>query len=183
MASYSTTPGVGPAPSSTLAYAYGGVSGVGGFQYVVSGSVEVEAAASVVGDVNGDGYADVGLLSFSMTALAAVPVVRCGGATSAFTRCWSRTVPVSAIAPAGDVNGDGLADILTRDTNNANATIYAGSSGPPIATFPLEGGGTANAAAAGDVDGDGYSDILVGVPSYTGSQAQQGRARLYRGGP
>ena len=36
-------------------------------------------------------------------------------------------------------------------------------------------------ASAGDVNGDGYSDVIVGVPSYTNGQTNEGAAFVYHG--
>ncbi|GGC12629.1 FG-GAP-like repeat-containing protein [Dyadobacter sediminis] len=86
----------------------------------------------------------------------------------------------TSVASAGDVNGDGLSDIIVGaylyDNGNNDegaAFIYHGSAASTSlqATAKREGD-QANAqvgssvANAGDVNGDGYSDIIVGAPSY-----------------
>ncbi len=83
---------------------------------------------------------------------------------------------------AGDLNGDGLADLLIGDaTNNAVYLILGknnyygedlrldGSIGVNIRQLRVPTGQQIghNIAAAGDVNGDGYDDILIGV---TGSR-------------
>jgi hypothetical protein len=85
-----------------------------------------------------------------------------------------------AVAGAGDVNGDGYADVIvgafTDDVVDAqgnmvfgdsgSATVFSGRDGSVL--FKYEGTATLqfagfSVAGAGDVDGDGWDDVLVGV--------------------
>lgn len=82
-----------------------------------------------------------------------------------------------AAVPAGDVNGDGIADLLFADANGEpgkrSVVVVLGSAQPAGFTFPgvggqgfriigRAGGETRPLGAAGDVNGDGLGDILVG---------------------
>jgi len=86
----------------------------------------------------------------------------------------------NAVSSAGDVNGDGFADIVVgasydtgRETNRGSAYVYHGSiTGIDVTTEQKltahERGnedyfGTA-VSGAGDLDGDGYDDLVVGMP-------------------
>ena len=97
-----------------------------------------------------------------------------------------------SLACAGDLNGDGYADLAVGAPELAMQTgivhLYFG--GPtglravPDQTIasPRPAGGLFGGvvAAAGDVDGDGYGDLLVAA---VGSASVPGRVLLYRGGP
>jgi hypothetical protein len=80
---------------------------------------------------------------------------------------------------AADVNGDGIADIVTGTaTVSSHIMAFDGATGTVLQSFfafaGFNGGVT---VAAGDVNGDGVTDVLVaaGVPSYTHVKAFDGR--------
>jgi hypothetical protein len=92
----------------------------------------------------------------------------------------------SAVAGAGDLNGDGFADVVIGASYNSEAATYVvfgKASGFPAAVdlAALDGtngfrvigdfGSHVSVAAAGDVNGDGFGDLLIGVdndPRYPG---------------
>jgi hypothetical protein len=90
-----------------------------------------------------------------------------------------------AIADAGDVNRDGVHDILsgaprqTADTEG-HAYLYSGHDGSTLHTFtgaaPGDNFGSA-VTSAGDVDRDGRPDLLIGAPTEPGG----GAAYVYSG--
>ena len=148
-------------------------------------------------DVNGDGFADLLVGAPGLGAAKGVAYVYLGsndgpaaspsiilsnpGAGSAFG---------SSVASAGDINGDGYADVLVGATGVGDAGavyVYLGSAGglSPVPSLTLNGTSTGDAfgfsvSSAGDVNGDGYADVLIGA-----LQAVQGpgAAFLYLGGP
>jgi hypothetical protein len=156
-------------------------------------------AVAPAGDVNGDGYAD--LIVGAPTALSLVgrAYVFLGGAAGlATTPAAAWTSPDGrgsnfglVVAGAGDVNGDGFADVLVAAPGAMTATgrvyLYLGGAAglPAAATAVLTGpDGTLSdfggaVACAGDVNGDGYADVAVGADR-VGSFA--GRVYLYLGG-
>jgi hypothetical protein len=161
------------------------------------------------GDVNGDGYDDVlvGAPYFEGVSLptnagafylyhgsaggpSVVPDFSAFGVAGSEYRGYS-------VAPAGDVNADGYADVIVgapRARNSSNrvagkAFLYYGSASGLQAT-PTELVGNqepawfgASVHLAGDVNGDGYGDVIVGQPLYDGTAGVDcGRAAMYAGG-
>lgn len=103
---------------------------------------------------------------------------------------------LGAPLPAGDVNGDGLADMLLADTNGVPGTrslvVLFGSAQPSGFTLPDFGGGgfrivgraggeTRPLGAAGDVNGDGFGDVLVGDVTNPAGGSQAGAAYVVFG--
>src|SRR5204863_318808 len=96
-----------------------------------------------------------------------------------------------SVASAGDVNGDGFADLVVGapgvSTNTGRAYVYLGGAGG-LATTPAttltapDGAGGdfgISVASAGDVNGDGYADLVVGAHRVS---TDTGRAYVYLGG-
>jgi hypothetical protein len=100
------------------------------------------------------------------------------------------------VSSAGDVNGDGYADVIVGaylndagGTDAGRAYIYFG--GPAmdnIADVVLTGEAAgdffgSSVSTAGDVNGDGYSDVIVGaLISMMQAVTSAGRAYIYFGG-
>lgn len=145
-------------------------------------------AVAGVGDVDGDGYGDVvvGVPGADNTA-GRVYVLR-GSSSGPQTAAAFLTSPAGAgsifgftLAAAGDVNGDGYADVIVGapglpPTHTDTAYVYYGSaaglSSSPSASLSVAeaaGGNFAwTLAGAGDVNGDGFSDVVVGAARYGG---------------
>jgi hypothetical protein len=152
------------------------------------------------GDLNGDGYADILIAAVGYASQTGRVYVYLGGPTGPATQAdLTLTGPDGAggyfgrpAISAGDVNGDGYADVIITaygiDANTGRAYLYLG--GPTgLATMPAvvlagpdgAGGNFGYAVAgAGDVDGDGYGDIVVGAD---GAGGNTGRVYLYLGNP
>jgi hypothetical protein len=187
------------------------------FRLLESDEVGAAFGASVgAGDVNGDGYADVMAGANSADGGGSnegVAALYLGGggtilasATPAFnSRLESNKVSTGlgeSVASAGDVNGDGFADVIVgapgydfgAGDDRGAAFVFLGS----IAGIPNGNPGTAatrleadeanlqtrfgtSVASAGDVNGDGYADVIVGAPFYVTESGTQGAAFLYLG--
>jgi hypothetical protein len=99
------------------------------------------------------------------------------------------------VATAGDVNGDGYADVIIGienwgggDIGEGGASMYYGSRNglqDDRAWHAEVDQATAHfgsaVATAGDVNGDGYADLVVGAPSYTNVHTDEGQVFLYYG--
>ncbi len=82
-----------------------------------------------------------------------------------------------SVATAGDVNGDGYADVIVGadsydngQTDEGAAFVYHGSAAGPEHDRQLDGGEQPGQRllrlrwhGAGDVNGDGYADVIVGA--------------------
>lgn len=103
----------------------------------------------------------------------------------------------SALASAGDVNGDGFADLavgapIPFEFTGYNGVVYVYFGGPDglrqdrvqTVYFPgrVSTGFGSSVSAGGDIDGDGYGDLVVGAPG-TEDISDMGRVFVYRGGP
>ncbi|MEC9253570.1 MAG: integrin alpha, partial [Candidatus Thermoplasmatota archaeon] len=99
------------------------------------------------------------------------------------------------VASAGDVNGDGYADVIVgayanddASTNAGEAYVYHGSSSGLSATPDWSDQGEAasdyfgySVASAGDVNGDGYADVIVGAYGNDDAGSSAGEAYVYHG--
>jgi hypothetical protein len=162
---------------------------------------EITWAASA-GDVNGDGYADVvvgvpdanefdsisrgQVLVFfgSAAGLASSPSATLTGSTDARVSGFG-----NGVACAGDVNGDGFADLLVAtdpEATSGNAYLYlggeAGFSSAAAATITgtvgSNGASPLAVGSAGDVNGDGFSDVAIGASA---ALNYRGQAFVYLG--
>ena len=120
-------------------------------------------SATTVGDINGDGYDDIGMGSWN----AGKPDILMGSQSTPSEGTNFIRNPVWHQAGVGDVNGDGYNDVLFGNAaqNNPTSTLYTGSSSG-LSSNSSKSIGTGIAAAAGDVNGDGIVDmILMGATS------------------
>jgi hypothetical protein len=121
-----------------------------------------------VGDVDLDGVPDVAArLAKVFDNKSEVHLISgATGATLLVLQPVSQTHAFGlSLATAGDLTGDGIADVLVG-TPGAAVAVYSGSNGAkPISLLsPDPIGFGAAIALGGDVDGGGKPDILVGCP-------------------
>src|SRR5688572_18540160 len=103
---------------------------------------------------------------------------------------------LGSVSGAGDVNGDGYADVIVgawlNDAGGAAAgrayVYYGGPAADAVADWTLTGeaagdGFGISVSGAGDVNGDGYDDVIVGASLNDAGGASAGRAYVYYGGP
>jgi FG-GAP repeat/Secretion system C-terminal sorting domain/FG-GAP-like repeat len=147
------------------------------------------------GDVNGDGYSDILIGASGYNSSTGRAYVFLGGKTIGTTPYLTIDGEATgdyfgnAVCSAGDVNGDGYADICVGAYGHGSAEgkVYLYYGGPDstaaaAVTFSGEAPGSLfgySIACAGDVNGDGYSDLVIGAPGYSSGT---GRIYLYYGG-
>jgi FG-GAP repeat/FG-GAP-like repeat len=146
-----------------------------------------------MGDLNADGFDDLSISDLSDNVERAD--VFYGGAGATFDTTVDSTVPVDQVASAGDVNGDGLGDIIASSPSYAGRTgrayIYFSDASMNYDVTPagtIDGQSVADQfgysiSSAGDMNGDGFGDIVVGAPSNDANGIDAGRAYVYLGGP
>lgn len=131
-----------------------------------------------LGDVNGDGYNDYGFTELTLNQSAGSVHVHFGGPTGSAVTGFDIAGPTMglAVSALGDINGDGLADMMVRGGANSvwnGYVVYdkAGTSqvnvGGAMASsvgYQLYAPGSwpiLSAQGIGDVNGDGYNDMFV----------------------
>jgi hypothetical protein len=125
------------------------------------------------GDVNGDGFADV-IVGADAGGGPQVQVFsgKDGSALFAFNGMPAGFTGGVRVA-AGDVNGDGRADIIAGAGPGAlpQVTVYSGANLAVLQSFFAFGSfGGGVYVAAGDVNGDGRADIIAGAGAGGGPQ-------------
>jgi hypothetical protein len=202
--------------------------GSGGF--VINGqSASDQAGYSVAGagDVNGDGLADliVGAIGwdsptsnvgrayvvFGTSSTSAIQLADIAGGSGGFTITGQNDADTRAgisVASAGDVNGDGLSDLLVGayrapvsgtlnigrsyvvfgKTTTSAVALSAINTGSNSDGFVMNGQGSPNnragfsVASAGDVNADGLADLIIGARNATApSGSNAGRSYVVFG--
>ena len=187
--------------------------------YYRFGTVSVSKA----GDVNGDGFDDIiigtqyGAPGHTYTGAAYVVFGKAGGFTDinlgtlgadqGFVIRGAATGDEAgaSVSAAGDINGDGFADIIIGapgsdlgGTNAGGAYVVFGKAGgfgtitlsdlaPPtgfviMGDAPNDRAGS-SVSSAGDVNGDGYDDLIIGAPLNDSGGADAGAAYVIFGKP
>ena len=198
----------------------------GGF-VLNGGSAGDQSGYSVApaGDVNGDGWADL-VIGAPMSSPDATNAAGAGQSYVVFGRLGLSSVALSdvgtsvdgfvirgelagdgsgwSVSGAGDVNGDGLADLIVGSpmlgeddggrayvvfgkTGNAAVDLSAiasldGTDGFAV-THALGAGGNSgwDVSAAGDVNGDGLADLLIATPFTNANGTPLGRSHVVFG--
>jgi hypothetical protein len=173
------------------------LNGANGFRLRVGGSFEVSGA----GDVNGDGFADVMVSNPGGHPNGAAYVVYGGSGMPAdvdlTTLNGSNGFKLTGVAigdntgyscdTAGDINGDGLDDMIVGANFASPNGTYSGASyvvfgrgggmGANLDLSTLDGTNGfklsgvlardeagVNVSTAGDINGDGFDDLIIGAP-------------------
>ena len=174
----------GPSMDNVIDLSYNGIASFDYFGVWVAG----------VGDVNGDGYDDLLITARGVNARGRVALFY-GGASlntvvdltlngeAALNYFGDRT------APAGDINGDGHADLIVaaEGYNNYTGKVYVyfgGASMDTVADMSFTGEAAGDrfgsgVAGGGDLNGDGFPDIVVGAYRNSNGGTYSGRVYVY----
>jgi hypothetical protein len=161
-------------------------------------------SVSTAGDVNGDGFSDViiGANLYNNGQINEGAAWIYHGSDTGLNNSWSNMDEGNvagawfgySVSTAGDVNGDGYADVIVGapfytgdETEEGRAFVWHGSNTGISSTRDWDVGGEEerawlgqSVATAGDVNGDGYSDVIVGAPGHNSSA---GKVYVYHGSP
>lgn len=157
-------------------------------------------SVSGAGDIDGDGFGDLIVGAYSADIGGEYHVGSAyvySGATGALLwqfdgQTESEFFGIS-VSGAGDVNGDGFADVIIgapyADPQGRNAAgsayVYSGATGFLLWQFDGEAETDnmgASVSAAGDINGDGYGDVIVGANRASpGGRSWAGSAYVFSG--
>lgn len=195
-------------------------NGIGGF--ALDGEAALDSSGSSVssaGDINGDGLADLvvgapnadpngqssgrSYVVFGKADTDAVPLSDVAGGMGGFALDGEaeHDNAGSSVSGAGDVNGDGVADIIIGAPGNASNGQGSGRSyvvfgkadtvavqlsdvASGVGGFALEGEygfSGSSVSGAGDINGDGLADVVVGAPWNDAHGLNSGRAYVVFG--
>ncbi|GAA5028214.1 FG-GAP-like repeat-containing protein [Actinopolymorpha pittospori] len=171
---------------SYVVYGSAGLSNPGGIvlrRFGPTGPDVFARRALVVGDITGDGYADVSFAA-SVRNGARILLYR-GGPSGLNTNLFQQlSTPLTESASAGDINGDGFADLATGNptatvtghkaagqvrvwygsTNGLRGLTILSQDSAGIPGGPENGDQFGLSVALGDASGDGRADLAIGAP-------------------
>ncbi len=179
---------IGPDPSVTLASPRPGTS------------TRFGQSLASAGDVNGDGFDDL-TAGADLQDRAYVYYGASSGVPASPSAPIANPLGIAAgfgfvVAPAGDLNGDGYADVAIgaprhddTETREGSVFVFFGSA-DGLGTAPLRIAnpspqpssefGTRLAGGA-DIDGDGLTDLVVTASRHDGTAMDEGVAYVFRG--
>ncbi len=162
-------------------------------------------AVADVGDLDGDGVHEVAITAYGVDGGAPTSgrVLIYHSGEGALSTPWATLDGVRSAAgfgyqvcAAGDLNGDGVGDLLVTSPGDdrggmATGRVYVWFGGKTLHAHPdleLSSGQPGgqfgiSAASLGDVNGDGYDDIAVGSNWARDGQHRRGRVDVFFGGP
>ncbi len=196
-ASSSRAVSAAPGPRAANAPNAGGITSTPATSLISPDGIGFGTAVATAGDVNADGYSDILVGNPQANSNSGSVRLYLGtsaglNTTSALTLTGTGTERFGeTVSPAGDVNGDGITDVIVGapsfSSGTGRAYLYHGATNglgaSPALTLTGEASLDNFGAAigpAGDVNGDGFSDIVIGA---NGFSSLAGRAYVYYGSP
>ena len=185
------------AADSGSAKVFSGVDGSVLYHFVGdSPGDEFGFSVSGAGDVNGDGFSDlfVGAPHDDNNGPESGSARVLSGFDGSVLHSFDGDSPLDefgfSVSRAGDVNGDGFADLIvgvSLDDNNGedsgSARVFSGLDGSVLYDFEGDSGDFFGRAVsdAGDVNADGFDDLVVGIPRDDENGGNSGSARVFSG--
>jgi hypothetical protein len=172
------------APAAGRAYVFRGAAGglATTATWMLRGTSDsFGTAVAGAGDVDADGFGDVlvGDPGAGRVLLYRGAATGLGAMPSAAVTLRGGEGFGAAVSGAGDVDGDGFADVVVGEPGARRAFVYRGTPGGLDTSGVTLMAGSAQfgdaVAAGGDVDGDGFGDVLV-------ASERERRAWVFRGG-
>lgn len=171
---------------------YSGVDGSLLYQWTgVAAGDGFGCAVSDVGDLNQDGYDEV-LVGAEWTNLAGMnhvgSVFVYSGIDGSLLFQWDGAQESwlgESVSGAGDVDSDGIPDVIAGAPGASSAFVYSGANGATLHSFTVSGGMHMlgqSVSDAGDIDQDGFADVIIGAfRSREAGKLDVGSAHVYSG--